>query len=463
MSHAMSSHPRRWFIYSLIGLFLFLCLAITLAAILLLRRGRLPRVGQITGSSMEPILQGPRFSWTCPSCFAVQEFAMDTCISNQPFACQCCKKIDMQSAVDFNELDIASERIRPGDQVRFATPRMVRATRALEIASGMAHASGLRRGDVVVFQESLDAKREIKRLVGFASEHIAIEAGDLFVNHDRWCKSLEQSLRQSVLINAWERSNPSKQQKEFARSNGTWTMDGEYFEGVLNTSSLGSGSIETSRTLQFEPYLPGYISNAVGINAHDSHVVIPVTDFGFAFQLSHLENPWKIECELRSPVSRPRMAIELENSSLTLKSGDQAAHAELLHRKDRSIWIVVAMVDGHLIAGSQEEEWLRMKLPLLKTDVAENENGVKPPIEMTAVSGSLAIDQLLVFRDIYYRGNGDSATQSWEPNERIVVLGDNVSASSDSRDRWPDGLPPNSAKGVLIQTESPMEVLLRQR
>lgn len=459
----MSSHPRRWFIYSLIGLFLFLCLAITLAAILLLRRGKLPRVGQITGSSMEPILQGPRFLWTCPNCTASQEFALDTCKSNQPFTCQSCKKIDMQSAVDFEEFDSVSEKIRPGDQVRFATLRMVRATRAAEIASGLAHASGLRRGDVVVFQESMAAKREIKRLVGFPSEDITIEAGDLFVDHERWCKSLEQSLRQSLLINAWERSNPSKQQERFVRSNGCWTIDGEYFEGVLNTRPVGSGSTETSSTLLFEPYSPGSIRNQVGINAHDSHVVIPVTDFGIAFQLSHLENPWRIECELRSPANRPRIEIELENHSLTIKSGDHAAHAELLQREDRSIWIVVAMVDGNLIAGSQEEEWLRMKLPLLKTELAEDENRAKPPIEITAVAGSLAIDQLLVFRDIYYRGNGDSATQSWEPNDRIVVLGDNVSASSDSRDRWPDGLPPNSVRGLLIQTDSPIEVLLRQR
>lgn len=459
----MSSHPRRWFIYSLIGLFLFLCLAITLAAILLLRRGRLPRAGQITGSSMEPILQGPRFLWACPNCSASQEFALDTCKSNQPFTCQRCKKIDMQSAVEFEAFDRVSERIRPGDQVRFETLRMVRATRVAEIVSGLTHASGLRRGDVVVFQESMAAKREIKRLVGFASEHITIDVGDLFVNQERWCKTLEQSLRQSVLVNAWERSIPSKQKEQFVGSNGCWTINGEYFQGVLNARSAASDSTETSRTLRFEPSSPGFISNQVGINAHDSHVVIPVTDFGIAVQLSRLENAWKIKCRFKSPVSYPMIEIELAGNSLMLVSGDQVTHAELLPSGDRSIWIVIAMLDGHLVAGSEKEEWLRMKLPLLTAQVTQSGNEAASPIEITAVSGHIETDQLLVFRDIFYRGNGDSNSQSWEPGDRIVMLGDNVSASSDSRDRWPDGLPPSSARGVLIQTESPMEVLLRQR
>ena len=127
------------------------------------------------------------------------------------------------------------------------------------------------------------------------------------------------------------------------------------------------------------------------------------------------------------------------------------------------MWIAIVMVDGHLVVGSQDEEWLRTKLPLLDTELTKSESGLKAPIEVTAISGSLAIDQLIAFRDVFYRGNGDSDVQSWAPGEQLVVLGDNVSVSSDSRDRWPDGLPTNSVKGVVFQKESPMEVLLRQR
>ena len=121
------------------------------------------------------------------------------------------------------------------------------------------------------------------------------------------------------------------------------------------------------------------------------------------------------------------------------------------------------MVDGQLIVGSQDEEWLRTKLPSPIEEMEGDETVFQAPIAIEINSGSLAVDQLLVFRDIYYRGQGDTDSHSWGSGEHLVVLGDNVSASSDSRDRWSDGLSPSSIKGVVLQTESPMEVLLRQR
>lgn len=412
------------------------------------------------GSSMEPILRGPRFGWTCSHCTETQEFAVDTCKSDQPFRCQFCNQIDFESAVDFDDIEHVLEKTRPGEQVRFATLRTMRANRAREIANGLVHPSGLRRGDVVVFQESRDAPREIKRLVGFAFEHIAIDGGDLVVNQDRWCKTLEQSLRQSILLNAWEGTSRLKQKERYARANGQWKTDGEEFQGVLSSNTSAES---TSGKLMFANNLKGGIDNQLAINAHDSHAVIPVQDFGFALQLSRPENAWRIECSFHSPLSRPVLSMELDGGFLTIKAGGQVANAELFPRKDKSVWIVVAMIDGHLVAGSQDEEWLRTKLTLLDTEITIGESGSKAPIEVTAISGSLAVDQLIVFRDIFYRGNCDSDSQSWTPGEQLVVLGDNVSASSDSRDRWPDGLPTNSAKGVVLQAESPMEVLLRQR
>lgn len=455
-----SSQPRRWFIYSSSGLLIFLGLAIVFAAIVLLRRGRLPRTGMITGSSMEPVFRGPRLVWTCSHCSETQEFAFDTCRSNQPFRCQFCNKIDFESAVDLDDNERILERARRGDLVRFATLRTMRSNRAQEIENGLVHPSGLKRGDVVVFQETRDAPREIKRLIGFAFEHIAIDEGDLFVNQDRWCKTLEQSLRQSILLNVWDGASHLRQNKRYARANGQWNADGEEFQGVLSSNA---GKESTSRKITFAFDLQGGINNQLAMNAHDSHALVPVHDFGFAFQLSRTENAWGIECSFHSPLSRPNLSMELDGRFLTIKASGQVANAELFARQGKSVWIVMAMIDGHLIAGSQDEEWLRTKLPMLDTNATISEIGAKAPIEVTAISGRLAIDQLIVFRDIFYRGNGDSTAQSWAPGDQLVVLGDNVSASSDSRDRWPDGLPTYSAKGVVLPSESPMEVLLRQR
>ena len=461
MRQRTRSYHRRWFIYTSTGLFIFLCLAIIFAAFLLLRRGRLPRTGLITGSSMEPVFRGPRYLWSCTLCKESQEFALDTCKSNQPFRCQFCRKIDFESAVDFNDVESIHNRIRQGDQVRFATLRTIRANRAHEIANGLVHESGLQRGDVVVFQESREAKREIKRIVGFAFEQITVKGGDLFVNQERWHKTLEQSLRQSILLHAWERAISTKRH-ESPQPSGRWKIGGDEFQGVLN-SKTSETMAHGAMKLRFENDLHEDINNQLAVNAHDSHAIVSVPDFGIALQLSRLESPWKIKCIFHSWLSRPVVLLELLGSSLTIESGGQVARVDLFQRQDKSVWIVMAMVDGHLLIGSQDEEWLRAKLPLIPANLPLSESHESTPIEVNSISGSLEIDQLLVFRDIYYRGNGDSDVQTWSAGERIVVLGDNVSASSDSRERWPDGLPPNSAKGVVLQTESPIEVLLRQR
>ncbi len=418
----------------------------------------------ITGSSMEPLLRGPRFLWTCPNCSETNEFALNSCRNNQPFRCIACNKLDTNSVIDFDDLENLGTKTIPGYLVKFATLRSIRATRTVSIASGLTHPSGLVRGDIVVFQETPEAKREIKRVIGFPYEHIAIAQGDIFVDQVRWCKSLEQSLRQAILVNAWDGVQKATRPGNEDRSNGLWNCLGREFYGVLGTNDPENTSIESTKELTFEYEFPRCIDNRNVVNAHDSHVIVPVNDFGFACQLSGLDLMWKIRCCLCSPNSQSIAEMELQGNELTIQSGDQVAKVEMNRGEDKSIWIVLAMVDGHLIIGSQEKEWLRSALPQIATD--DTFHGLPPrnaPIAIGVISGKLAIDQLLVFRDIYYRGNGDSDHQVWAPANQMIVLGDNVSLSSDARDRWPDGLAPNSIKGVVIQTDSPMEALLRQR
>lgn len=467
MSPKLANRPGRWFVYSLIGLFLFLSLSITLAAILLLRRGRLPRTGLITGSSMEPVLRGPRFSWTCPDCSETQEFGLDTCKSHQPFRCRWCGTRDPKSAVDFEADANIQERINPGEQVRYATLRSMRSIRAMEIATGRAQPSGLVRGDIVVFQESQSAKREVKRAVGFPAEQIAIESGDVFINGERWCKSLEQSLRQSILINAWEGAELAENGGSQKNQDPSWVFTDRAFEGVLSPDNIepkenASDSQTVERKLQFVSPKT-HLDNQLQLNAHDSHAIVPIQDFGFAFQVMTPVASWEIHCQMHSPVCEPEIAIEWNGSEFKLKYAEESAISQSIPRTDKPIWLAIAMVDGYLVAGSPDEEWFRTKLPSKVKDTAIENRKIQYPIEISPISGNLKLDQLLVFRDIHYRGQGDSESQVWEPGDRLVVLGDNVSCSSDSRDRWPDGLSTQAAKGVVLQVESPMEVLLRQR
>ena len=465
--HPRRGHPRRWFIYISSGMLIFLFLAIILVAFLLLRQGRIPRTGMITGSSMEPILRGPRFAWTCSHCDRLQEFALDTCKSGQPFRCQLCNHLEMQSQIDFSDSAVVADRINPGEQVLFSNLRSIRATRRAEIATQLAQPSGLRRGDILVFQEQQDAIREVKRVVAFADEHVAIIDGDIYVNAKRWCKSLEQSLRQSILVHSWERSSLLQATNPSRKANAFWRTDKGEFSGAIGGSINVSGVIDNSNSnsIFFSNDSKSPMDNRLAVNAHDSHAIVPVSDFGIAFQPSNIEAAWGIECEFNTPFIKASMSMQFDGRSVRIRVGEQSINAELIQRQDRSVWIVIGMIDGHLIGGSQDEEWFRLELPDPSSDKssASAKANSSPPITISAASGRLELDQLLVFHDIHYRGQNDSVSQSWPSHDRLVVLGDNVSSSSDSRDRWPEGLPSYSAKGVVLPTENPMEVLLRQR
>ena len=63
--------------------------------------------------------------------------------------------------------------------------------------------------------------------------------------------------------------------------------------------------------------------------------------------------------------------------------------------------------------------------------------------------------------------DGPADAESKYPDEfaecGIVVLGDNVSASTDSRDRWSSRLRASAVKGVVLESANPLEELLKQR
>lgn len=463
MNRLKKTRPRRWFMISLIGMFFFLCGGIILAAVLLLQRGKLPKTGLITGSSMEPIFRGPRFLWTCPSCSAQHSFALDTCKSLQPFVCKVCNKLDRVSEFDFADKENLAGKTHPGTQVRFATLRAIRKSRAIDIQRGLTQSSGLGRGDVVVIEESLGAMREVKRVVGFPMERVEIDQGDIFVDDLRWAKTLEQSLRQSILINAWDGAKQSLNPMSAERFDGIWSFAGSPFSGVLTASADGSAPAATTGEITFDCGSPPYLDNRLAVNAHDSHAIVPVQDFGVAFQLTNVATSWQILCKFRCDIGEPQVDLRWNGVKLTIQSEDQVANVEISQRKENATWVVLAMIDGFLVVGSQDEEWLRRALPGREGELQMTKTEWHSPIAIRAVTGTLSVDQLLVFRDIYYRGNGDSGRQAWPSSNQVIVLGDNVSASSDSRDRWPDGLPLHAIKGVVLQLDSPMETLLRQR
>lgn len=97
--------------------------------------------------------------------------------------------------------------------------------------------------------------------------------------------------------------------------------------------------------------------------------------------------------------------------------------------------------------------------PLATTSDTDLANKV---INIQCTVGYVETTDRLVFRDIHYRGTSDSEYQLFQ-EDGLVLLGDNVSLSFDSRNRWPEGIPEERAIGIVQLPQTGIEHLLRQR
>jgi hypothetical protein len=450
--------PSRWFLSWVAGLIVFLALALLMAGLIVLRQGFVLRPGTVSGSSMEPHLHGPRLKWRCENCQGEFDFNFDCCKSGKRIRCPLCMVVSSEP------LDTASLDSIRGEQVEYAPLRLMRSNRSEEILAGRVHASGIRRGDCVVVRESVGSVREIKRIVGFPEEKISIDQGDLFVNGVRFSKSIDQSLRQAILIHHWDRNYG-----EGWRGVGKWTIGDQPFEsGIISKSSIAY-SLPSGRQ----------IDNQLDRNAHDSHRVVPARDFGVAVQYSKLPKNGTVRISIEAVGSYQSVILECDSMEVRVRTARNSAHLPTASQHSvvedsGSHWLIVAVMDGHLLVGDPYVECVREELTSDSTlttasaVLSEDLNGAsglapKSPLTIEAIDGEFKLESILVFRDVVYRGREDAESQDWDAQDGVILLGDNVSCSSDSRDRWPNRLSIQAVKGVVVESANPIQELLKQR
>ena len=419
--------PRRWFLYAVAGLFVILSLGIILAGLMLMRQGMVLRKGVVFGNSMEPHFVGPRWVWRCSNCETEHRFAKDTVRLDQPTKCPVCQQMSMESphAEDADRAGVDSLQIESGETIQYARLRAMRTLRKAKEDPGIDSQSGLKRGDVVVLQTGADSTKEIKRLVGLPNEHLAIQEGELYVNGNLYSKSLNDALRQAILVQSVGKTEPQLQQT-------VWELS---------------------------------IDNQLACNAHDSYSIIVACDIGIALQIDPQEPRWNtsvtMETASRNNASvQIQLAIKKSDHSISLDIKDQSRTLQLDQLEALGNWIIVYHVDGFLLVGDEHHEWLRQAIqPTEDTD----RNRETARIQVEFGDASSPYERLLIFRDIEWRGVLDSNSQEWPTEPGIVVLGDNVSASSDSRDRWVERPGLDAVKGVVIEPRNPIESLLHQQ
>lgn len=419
--------PRRWFLYSAAGLFVLLCLGIILAGLILMRQGMLLRRGTVFGSSMEPHFVGPRILWRCPNCNAARSLAKDTIKLDRPTSCRACDHVSFESVFGMDQEDKEPKPVDivPGETIRYAGLRAIRSERFAQLKSGAIGEHGLKRGDVVIVQAAPGSTKELKRLIGLPHESISIFDGEIMIDGALYSKSLDEALRQAILVHS---SNPAAEP-----------------------------SNRVSLDLK--------IDNQLECNAHDSHRILIARDVGVALQTNSKDVSWNASVTIHTAARSDTnyhvcISITKSASKLTLESHFDSIVIDLDHQNSSSPWLVFYLVDGHLLIGDEKTEWVR--IPVVATSVQSANGTDVAKIELECDLEASPFEKLLVFRDIEWRGVLDSETQVWEAEPGIVLLGDNVSSSSDSRDRWVDRPGIETVKGMVVETRNPIEGLLRQ-
>lgn len=456
-----------------------------------MRRGMTARRGQIAGSSMEPTLRGPRVHWTCPNCGSARSYAMDAWKGNRELQCVSCRSITVakdgvnrtiavdedktkvvDDADDGNRSEATGDEAEIGEVIEYLPVRANARLRKDSFIESDSDPSGLRRFDIVVIQEESNSGREVKRVIGLPGEQVSVRSGDLWIGERRYKKSLDQLLRQSVLVGSWQPDSARIHNWELISSDGEFSGTLASAQDEIDETAVKQplAGIKRVRSFSFanRDSTVNRVRNDLELNAHDTHELVPVDDLGVTFRIENATPDWQLKVELRGATGVSRVELTVENGRVAVHVDGREVALQVSPQLVNPLWVVVARVDGEVVIGEPRSEWARCSI-----EVEESEHGLadgggetqEGPFDGCAqvqiLRGTLVTDRWMLFRDLHYRGAGDTPEQSVHC-EGLLLLGDNISTSSDGRTRWHGGLEVSRVRGVVLQPANPLDSLLRQ-
>ncbi len=279
----------------------------------------------------------------------------------------------------------------------------------------------LARYDCVVIEEPNSGRLEVKRIIGLPNESIRIIDGDVWVNGDRAEKSIRQFLDQAILVAEWEElSNEALQPHQY------------YLYSNL--------SLWPQTGLERKPH-PSPILDDYSMIASESRWPSIVRDIGLSIQLNDFPHePTEFTVEIsRGDETAVMAVINLDSTHRgggfkrppALNAGETQGRST-----NASPVITVAFVDGRMVAslGMKALSFQRV------TDFSCKVSDVDP-IGIFVSKGGLSIQKVDILRDGYYRGPHGEESIALRPALGYHLLGDCVTNSYDSRQRWPNGVP----------------------
>lgn len=320
-----------------------------------------------------------------------------------------------------------------------------------------------RRWEVVAFRHPEQADQIcVKRVVGLPGEQIEIRHGDVYVNGQIQRKTLEQ--QRSMAISVHDASHqPTLEPVPPARwvaldASSQWGMHGGRVARARSTDQKAADWL-VYRHWRRLPNQPGQvefmpIDDTCGYNqTHPRRVeeVSPVGDLLLSFQLlrtwgdgmlSVCMTDGAAECEFRFWPAEGQYEVLLDGRAVPGGQGRLPTSLGRLQLEFSTIDQQFVVAADRQVVGTWERQSEKRK-----------HSAAKEPFRIGVMRLGVVLDQLRVFRDVYYtKPSGIHARWGFrspvrlEPNE-FYVLGDNSPVSEDSRS-WPGG--PGVAAGLMV-------------
>lgn len=388
---------------------------------------------RIASGSMANALLGPHRSVVCGDCGIVFQCGLDT---DAPLGVATCPNCG------FGKNELTDQQIVQGEGVlidRWAYWRQ-----------------GPRRGDLVAFVDPVDnTQLAVKRVVGLPGERVAIANGDLLINGQLHRKSLAEAKRSAILV--YDDSFQHQVLKpDRWRGSRKWRPTRCGFQYTLGSSEewdwLAYQHWRCYASAGARAIAP--IADNYGYNQGVSRELNEVTDVWMSFRIERHENR-NLAFSVDDGGQKFQAIMSLEKGTAELFAGDSEVPVSRkklpTNLNDRSdVGIEFGMVDRQVFLAIDNSM-------LIWHDYRSDDTARTPiasPLRIGAVDHGTIVQDLKVFRDIYYLGSHGSPA-AWEmegtlgPDE-FFVLGDNVPLSIDSRNWKRPGLARNALLGKVL-------------
>jgi hypothetical protein len=392
-----------------------------------------PQQFEIASSSMAPTLLGPTFQAQCPTCRWQFRIAAETYRPGLPTRCHQCG----------DQCDVGQTQL-PGDTVALKTVPVPPIWPRLEL---------------VAFGDRQAGPPRVKRIWGLPGERLSLRAGELYLTtvQDPEPRLFQKSMAELERVCVQVSSFPTDRSSHWflCRDDRTPAQACLPIESAVQSMSgqtklsLPPGSVlrwYAQRPAAVHPrdvptnqwLIPSHLLDDYAINQGVSCNLHKVSDYMVSIQL-HAALTGKLVIEMRcagetitvvcsNPTPEPGHSLHSAAASSSGAAGRGQGVAVQAARR-----IQIAWCDQRLLIQSDKQTALFAARQLAPLFTAKTTHCPSEPNMLIKLSGAaeLAIEQLIVARDLYFEDWDEPAGQS----SGYFLMGDNLPVSVDSRSR----------------------------